>query len=45
MYYYKEFGVEEVVDLEMVQCVVGRVKDKGEWAIVNQSNSMVIQVD
>jgi len=45
IYYYKEFGVEEVVDLETVQCVVGRVKDKGEWAIVDRSDNVVIQVD
>jgi len=45
IYYYKEFGVEEVVDLETVQCVVGRVKDSGEWAIVDRSDNTVIQVD
>jgi len=45
IYYYKEFGVEEVVDLETVQCVVGRVKDRGEWAIVDRSDNAVIQVD
>jgi len=45
IYYYKEFGVEEVVDLETVQCVVGRVKDRGEWAIVDRSDNTVIQVD
>jgi len=39
IYYYKDFGVEEVVDMKMVQCVVGRVKDRGEWAIVDQSNT------
>jgi len=39
IYYYKDFGVEEVVDMKTVQCVVGRVKDRGEWAIVNRSNT------
>jgi len=45
IYYYKEFGVEEVVDLSTVQCVVGRIRDRTEWAIVDQSDSTVIQVD
>ena len=45
IYFYKEFGVEEVVDLKTVQCVVGRVKCRGEWAIVDQSDNVVIQVD
>jgi len=35
IYSYKEFGAEEVVDLKTVQCVVGRVKDRGEWAIID----------
>jgi len=43
IYYYKEFGTEEVVDLETVQCVIRRVKDRGEWAIVDRSDNMVIQ--
>jgi hypothetical protein len=45
IYYYKEFGVDEVVDLNTIQCVVGRVQDRGEWAIVDRSDSMAIQVD
>jgi len=45
IYYYKEFGVEEVVDLSTVQCVVGRIRDRAEWAIVDRSDSTVIQVD
>jgi len=43
-YYYKELGVEEVVDLTTVQCVVGRIKHRGEWAIVDRSN-VAIQMD
>jgi len=41
IYYYKEFGIEEVVDMKTVQCVVGRVKDRGEWAIIDRSDSTV----
>ena len=43
-YYYKDFGVDEVVDLSTVQCVVGRIWDRSEWAIVDRSDSMAIQV-
>ena len=45
IYTYKEFGAEEVVDLKAVQCVVGRVKDRGVWFIVDRSDSVVAQVD
>ncbi len=45
IYYYKELGVEEVVDLSTVQCVVRRIWDRGEWAIVDRSDNMTIQVD
>jgi hypothetical protein len=45
IYSYKEFGVEEVVDLKSVQCIVGRVKNRGEWSIVNQSDNVVAPVD
>ena len=42
IYYYKEFGI---VDLSTVQCIVGRIRDQTEWAIVDQSDSTVIQMD
>ena len=45
VYYYKAPGVDEVVDLNMVQCIVGRILDRGEWAIINRSNNVAIQVD
>ena len=45
IYSYKEFGAEEVVDLKTVQCVVGRVKDRGVWSIVDRSDNVVAQVD
>ena len=45
IYYYKDFGVEEVVDLSNVQCVVGRIWDRNEWAIIDRSDNMDIQVD
>lgn len=45
IYYYKHFGVEEVVDLNNLQCVVGRIRDRDEWVIIDQSNNVDIQVD
>jgi hypothetical protein len=45
IYTYKEFGAEEIVDLKTVQCVIGRVKDRGVWSIVDRSDNMVAQVD
>jgi hypothetical protein len=45
LYYYKDFGTDEVVNLNTVQCVVGRVKDRGEWTIVDRSNITSAQVD
>jgi NADH:ubiquinone oxidoreductase subunit F (NADH-binding) len=45
IYYYKDFGVEEVVDLSALQCVVGRVQERGEWAIIDRSDNVNIQGD
>jgi len=39
--YYEEMGETEIVDLEMVQCVVGRIRDRNRWAIVDRSRSSV----
>jgi hypothetical protein len=45
IYHYKEFGVNEVVDLTTVECVVGRIWDRDEWAIVDRSDNVAIQMD
>ena len=45
VYYYKELGANEVVDLTTVQCIVGRIWDRDEWAIVDWSNDVAIQAD
>ena len=45
IYYYKDFGVEEVVDLSTLQCLVGRIWDRDEWAIIDRSDNVNIQVD
>jgi hypothetical protein len=45
IYYYKNFGAEEIVDLDMLQCVVGRIQDRDEWAIVDRSDNVDVQMD
>ena len=45
IYYYKKFGVKEVVDLSSLQCVVRRIRDRDEWAIIDRSDNVDIQVD
>jgi len=45
VYHYKVFGVDEVVDLTTVQCVVGRIWDRDEWAIIDRSDNVAIHVD
>ena len=34
---YRELGGLEAVDLELVQCVVGRIFDRGKWVIIDRS--------
>ncbi len=40
IHYYKNHGRTEVVDLNTVQCCVGRVKDRGRFAIVDRSGPL-----
>jgi len=42
---YKDFSMEEVVDLKMVESVISRVRDRGKWYIVDRSDNVVVQVD
>ena len=34
---YQELGGLEVVDIGLVQCVVGRIFDRGRWVIIDRS--------
>jgi len=34
---YKELGGLEAVDIGLVQCVVGRIFDRGKWVIIDRS--------
>lgn len=40
MHYYKEHGRLEVVDIATVQCLVGRVKDRQWWVIIDRSGGL-----
>lgn len=39
LYYYSQEGHLEVIDMNCVQCLIGRVKDENEWAIVDRSQA------
>ncbi|KAF9042467.1 hypothetical protein BJ165DRAFT_1349583, partial [Panaeolus papilionaceus] len=46
LHYYKKRGGEELVDMNTVKCVIGRVPcANGEWAVVDRSDLAGVQVD
>ena len=40
MHHYKMHGRTEVVDITTVQCLVGRIKDRGSWTIIDRSGKL-----
>jgi hypothetical protein len=38
--FYKDYGPVEVVDLNVIQCVVGRIWDREKWAIVDRKGAL-----
>ncbi|KAI0831438.1 hypothetical protein BC628DRAFT_1462562, partial [Trametes gibbosa] len=40
IHYYKQFSRTEVVDLTTVQCIVGRIQDRGRFAIIDRSGTL-----
>ena len=40
MHYYKKQGRTEVVDITTIQCLVGRIKDRGWWTIIDRSGKL-----
>lgn len=34
--YYKDLGSIDFVDLNQVKCVIGRIMDRGKWAIIDR---------
>lgn len=39
-YYSGGLKASEVIDLASVECVIGRVEDRGRWAILDRSNEL-----
>ena len=35
--YYEDLGPTEFIDLNQVKCVVGRIKDRSKWSIIDRS--------
>ncbi len=40
IHYYTRLGAVQYVDITTVQCVVGRIKDRGRYAIIDRSGSL-----
>ncbi|KAI8998957.1 hypothetical protein BD414DRAFT_407127 [Trametes punicea] len=40
IHYYSKMGGVEVVDLTTIQCLVGRIRDRHRWAIIDRSGSL-----
>lgn len=40
-YFKDDNGAIEMVDLYQIQCIVGRIPDRNEWAIVDRNPSSV----
>jgi hypothetical protein len=38
--YYQDLGPVVLVDLNQVKCVVGRIRDRNKWAIIDRSGSL-----
>ncbi|KAI0638582.1 hypothetical protein C8Q77DRAFT_1188451 [Trametes polyzona] len=40
VHYYERMGAVEVVDITTVQCVVGRIRDRNRWAVIDRSGAL-----
>ncbi|KAJ8092139.1 hypothetical protein PM082_023963 [Marasmius tenuissimus] len=40
MRFYRDEGPMHVVDVKNLQCLVGRVRDRNEWAIIDRSGAL-----
>ena len=41
--YYKDLGSIVCVDLNQVKCVIGRIMDRGKWAIIDRCTNTLAQ--
>ena len=42
--YYEDLGPTEFVDLNQIECIVGRIKDHGKWSIIDWSRLLAQDV-
>ncbi|CDO68471.1 hypothetical protein BN946_scf184754.g5 [Trametes cinnabarina] len=40
IHYYTRMGATDYVDVQTIQCLVGRIKDRGHFAIIDRSGSL-----
>ncbi|KAL4244402.1 hypothetical protein ABKN59_010137 [Abortiporus biennis] len=40
IHYYEDLGPLEIVDLNSIQCLVGRICDRKQWAIIDRSGAL-----
>jgi hypothetical protein len=40
-YFKDDSGPVEIVDINQIQCLVGRIHDRDEWAIVDRNKSSI----
>ncbi|KAL7277981.1 hypothetical protein ACG7TL_007934 [Trametes sanguinea] len=40
IHYYSRMGATDYVDIQTIQCLVGRIKDRGQFAIIDRSGSL-----
>jgi hypothetical protein len=38
--FYSQFGAMDPVDIECIQCVVGRIQDRGKWGLIDRSGPL-----
>ena len=43
--FYQATGPIIFIDLNQIQCVIGRILDRGKWAIVDRSTSVAQMYD
>ncbi|KAI0671051.1 hypothetical protein C8Q78DRAFT_973583 [Trametes maxima] len=40
IHYYTRLGALEAVDISTIQCLVGRIRDRGRWAVIDRSGTL-----
>ncbi|KAI0749042.1 hypothetical protein C8Q74DRAFT_1212144, partial [Fomes fomentarius] len=40
IHYYSRYSTLKVLDITTIQCLVGRIHDRGQWAIIDRSGAL-----